>query len=63
MKKVWEQGRDGGKVGMGCVQERPPYVQHPQATSAYISLHVVFGEILRVQCFNFSIANALRLIQ
>ena len=46
MKKVWGQGRDGGKVGMGCVQEQPPYVQHAQATSAYISLHVVFGEIL-----------------
>ena len=40
------QGRDGGKVDMGCVQEQLPYVQHPQATSAYISLHVVFGEIV-----------------
>ena len=37
----------GDKVGMWCFQEQPQYVQHPQATPAHISLHVVFGEIVR----------------
>ena len=47
LKECWDElvKKYGDKVRMGCVQERP-YVQHPQAKPAYISLHVVFREII-----------------